>query len=268
MLHLERIHLPTGYSFQQFILSLIVPGYAFFTVGRRSLGWAFLGAYCLAAALFIVALGYQLGGLGYALMISAHASSIIFLEAHWLRVLKDFGFRFMLAGVTLLAVWLVVYMPLTGFMQRHWLMPLRVRGSVVVMHRAAAPGHARRGDWVMYSLPRHFSGDAHAGGAVLVRAGLYWGPVLAMAGERVAFSTNSFSVNGVEQPLRPHMPTTGELVVPEKHWFVWPELDIGGHGYAGEANLSAAMLQLATVSEVEFAGKPFQRWFWRKQILP
>ena len=114
---------------------------------------------------------------------------------------------------------------------------------------------------------RHSTGDAHGGGAIWLQAGFSWGPVLAVAGDRVTFSTNSFSVNGAAQPLRPHMPAGGELVVPEKHWFVWPELDINGHGNYGEANLSAVMLQLATVSEVTFVGKPFRHWFWRRQIL-
>jgi hypothetical protein len=268
LLHLERIHLPVGFSAQQFILSLLVPGYAFFAAGRRVLGRAFLIAYCTAAALFIVALGYPLGGLGYGLMISVHASGIILLESNWFRNQLELGTRLLLALGTLLAVWLLIYSPLTGVAQRHWFMPLRVRGNVVIMHRTAGIGHIQRGDWVMYALRQQYSGDAHAGGAVLVQAGANWGPVLALAGDRVAFSTNSVSVNGIEQPLRPHMPTVGELVVPEKHWFVWPELDIYRHGNVNEANLSDTMLQLAMVSEIEFAGKPFKHWFWRKQILP
>ena len=111
-------------------------------------------------------------------------------------------------------------------------------------------------------------GDAHGeGGAVRVQAGLGMGPVLALAGDRVEFSETAFTVNGVTKPLRPHMPTSGGLVVPEKHWFVWPEFDISGHGNASEANLSAVMLQMSTVSEVEFIGKPFKHWFWRRQMI-
>jgi hypothetical protein len=64
------------------------------------------------------------------------------------------------------------------------------------------------------------------------------------------------------------MPTSGEVAVPEKHWFVWPELDISVHGNVSEASISAMMLQSATVSESEFIGKPFKHWFWRRQITP
>ena len=267
-LHLEKIHLPAGYTAQQFLLSLLLPAHAFFANGRRTLGWVFVGVYVFSAALFIVALGYQLGSLGFGLMISAHASSIIFLEGYWLRAHCQFGLRVALAIVTLLAVWLAVYSPLTSFAEAHLIMPLRMRGNVVIVQRLTAPDHIRRGDWIMYSLQEHSVGDAHReGGAARLQSGYSWGPVLAAAGDTVIFSTNGFSVNGVSQPALPHMPVKGEIIVPENHWFVWPELAISGHGNFSEANLSALMLDLATVSEVEFVGQPFQHWFGRKQKL-
>ena len=92
--------------------------------------------------------------------------------------------------------------------------------------------------------------------------------MLATAGDRVEFSTNGFAVNGVLQARLPHMPETGGLVVPENHWFIWPKLAISGNWDVGEANISSAMMQMASVSEDQFVGKPFKRWFWRKQILP
>lgn len=267
-LHLERIHLPAGFNIQQFLLSLLVPAYAFFANGRRTLGWAFAGVYIFSAVLFVVALGYQLGSLGYGLMISVHASSIIFLEGYWLREGCRFGLRIALAVITLLAVWLAVYLPAVHFTEAHFIMPLRMHGNVVIVQRLTPPVRIQRGDWIMYSLREHSVGDAHReGGAAWLRAGYSWGPVLAVTGDRVAFSTNSFSVNGVEHPLLPHMPTSGELVLPEKNWFVWPELAISGHGNVSEVTLSALMLEMATVSEVTYVGKPFKHWFGRKQIL-
>ena len=267
-LHLEKIHLPVGFTIQQFALCLILPGYAFFANGRRTRGWLFAGVYCFSAVLFIVALGYQLGSLGFGLMISAHASSIIFLEGYWLRHQTQFGYRLALAVVTLLAVWLVVYAPFIRFTAAHFIMPLRMRDNVVIVQRLTPPAHIRRGDWIMFSFKESHIGDAHReGGAAQLQAGFSWGPVLATAGDRVEFSTNSFSINGVVRPLLPHMPVNGEVVVPENHWFVLPELAINGHGNFSEANLSTLMLQLATVSEVEYVGKPFKHWFGRKQHL-
>jgi hypothetical protein len=267
-LHLEAIHLPAGFSFPQFLLSLVVPGFAFFPAGRPILGWTFLGVYLFSAVLFVVALGYVVGGLFFGLVIAAHASSIVFLEAHWLRDQCRFLVRLVLAGVTLLMVWLAVYSPLVGFAQRHWVMPLQVRGNVVIVRSLAAPRQIKRGDWVMFALRSAYLGDPHReGGAVQIQAGFSSGAVLAVAGDRVEFSTNNFAVNGIEQPRLPHMPTKGEVIVPENHWFVWPDLGITGHGYVSEGNLSALMLEMALVSEIDFIGQPFKHWFWRRQIL-
>ncbi len=268
VLHLQAIYLPNGITFVQFVLSLVVPGYAFFASGRPILGWPFLGGYCLAALLFGVGLGYQAGSVGYGLMISAHASSIVFLEGCRLRGRYGFGFRLVLAVVTLLAVWLAVYSPAVGFIERHWIMPLRVRGNVIIVRRLASPHKVGRGDWMIYSVPEGGNGNAHGGGAVWVRSGFGWGQVRAVAEDRVEFLPGSFAVNGVAQAPLPHMPSSGTLVVPEKHWFIWPEFDINGHGNVGEANLSATMLRLATVSESQFIGKPCKHWFWRRQVLP
>ena len=267
-LHLGRIRLPSGLSTVQFFLSLILPGYAFFANDRRVLGWAFVAVYLYATLLFIAALGYLIGNVGYGLIIAAHASSIIFLEGHWLRERCQFGSRLALAVVTLLVVWLAIYAPLVGFAERHWIVPLRVRDKVVIVQRRVLMQAIKRGDFVVYSMREGGAGDAHrGGGAVRVQAGFGWGPVLAVARDRVEFSTNSFAVNGVARPLRPHMPMSGDLVVPEKHWFVWPELDINQNGNTSEATISAMMLQMAVVPEAQFVGKPFKRWFGRRQVL-
>src|SRR5215831_2589035 len=123
-LHLEKIYLPPGFVVRQFFLSLLLPGYVFFVNGRRRLGWAFVSIYFLSAALFIIALGYQLGSLGYGLMVSAHASSIVFLEGYWLRSRCRFAFRLALAAATLMAIWLAVYFPVTNYVDAHLIMPL------------------------------------------------------------------------------------------------------------------------------------------------
>ena len=60
----------------------------------------------------------------------------------------------------------------------------------------------------------------------------------------------------------------GGMFVPENHWFIWPNLAITGNLNVGEASISSVMLQMASVPETQFVGKPFKRWFWREQILP
>jgi hypothetical protein len=265
-LRLEKIHLPNGISVAQGILSLVLPGYAFFANGRWILGWAFVAIYVNAAILFVVALGYPVGNIGFGLMIAAHASSIIFLENYLWRDACRFQLRLALAAITLGIVGFGIYAQLIWYAEQHWLIPLSVRNHIVIVHHTAKPQGIARGDYLMYSLNSTHNALVH-NEAVFVREGYGWGRVLAIAGDRVVFSTNSFFVNGAAQKLLPHMPRSGEVLVPEKHWFIWPEFDMFGRGNVGEANISGMMMELSVVSEDQFVGKPFKRWFWRRQIL-
>jgi hypothetical protein len=86
-----------------------------------------------------------------------------------------------------------------------------------------------------------------------------------VAGDNVEFSTKGFFVNGVLRPSLPNMPSSGSFVVAQNQWFIWPSYSVSGHGY--ESRVSSIMLKLANVSEDQYAGKPFKRWFWRKQNL-
>jgi hypothetical protein len=261
---LEKMHLPAGVSPFQFVVSLSVPGFSFIARGRRMLGWSWLAAYGLLGLILLAALGSPLATFALGLAISAHAISIFHLELQWLQD-SGFGAKVLCALLTLLVVGLGIYWPAMHYVGQHWFMPLRVRNQVVIVQRGSSNYSARRGDRVMYSLEGGVSGDAHGGGAVRVAAGFGYGPVLAVAGDRVEFSTNTFSVNGVARPLLPDMPTGGGVVVPEKHWFVWPELDINRNGNVSEADISGAMLRLAVVPESRFIGRPFKHWFGRRQ---
>ena len=81
----------------------------FLSSGGGPSAGSFLAVYLVGAALFVVALGYPVGGVGYGLLIFVHASSVILLEGTWLREATRFMFRLALAAVTLLAVWLLMY---------------------------------------------------------------------------------------------------------------------------------------------------------------
>jgi hypothetical protein len=181
---------------------------------------------------------------------------------------EPFQRRLAFTFLMLLAIGLLLYMPARSFIQGHWVAPLRMNGHVIVVQRSFQPRHIQRGDWVAYTLDENNMGDNYHNGTVWLRNGMSLGPVLALAGDRVVFLTNSFSVNGILQTNLPHMPQAGALTVPENHWFIWPNLDISGHGDVGEARIGSAILGLADVGETNFFGKPLHRWFWRKQILP
>jgi hypothetical protein len=264
---LDRIHLPREMTVGGLIGSFLIPGLAVYLGGPRLWGTAALAACSILFLCFIVWLGYPLGNYAFGLMLSIHASGFVYYCNPYLLE-KDFWFRIGFTIAMLIALGLMIYASLRGAIENHWLMPLRIKGNVVVVEKFAAANAIQRGDWMIYSLPKYYAGDPHGEGAIYIRSGFGWGPALGIAGDRVTFSKNSFAVNGVEYPLLPHMPKSGELIVPGKNWFAWPELGISGHGDTSEAVVSAAMLQLATVPKNQFVGKPFKRWFGRKQILP
>lgn len=264
---LDRIHLPHNVTWRGLAAGFVVPGLAVWLRGPRVWGLAAMTASALLLSVFIVWLGYPAANLAFGLVVSIHATGFIYYCS---PVLSGWEFRgrMIFTVAVLLGIGLLVYSPLRRTIQNHWAMPVRRIGHVIVMEKSVSPGSIRRGDRMMYSLPGLSTGNPHeGGGAVWVQSGFGWGPVLAIAGDRVTFSTNYFEVNGMRHPLQPHMPRNVTVFVPEKNWFIWPELGISGHGNAGEAAISGVMMQLAMVPEKNFIGKPFKRWFGREQIL-
>jgi hypothetical protein len=246
----------------------MLPGFSLFVNRRKTVGATFAAIYAASLICSVVWLGFPIASAGYGLMISIHASSIIFLENCALRDKYEFRVRFLVAIATLLAVWLAAYRPAVKFAETHWWRPMIVQGRVMVMKPATSRGPIQRSEWVLYSIGGNQYHYAHGEGAVRVRSGFGLGPVLAVAGDTIRFSSNAYFINGQPSPRLPHMPDSGEIRVPEKHWFIWPNFGMSGHGNVSEASISSTMLQWAMVSESQYLGKPFQRWFWRRQTTP
>ena len=259
-LTLDRFRLPPGPSFAQVLGSLLVPGLAFYFRGSRRSGKLALAVCFFLLLLFFAEIGYLAGNVAFGLLLSIHGTGMIYLFEPWL-VGARFRTRILLSMALLFALGGFLYLPARDWMETRWLTPLRVKDRVVVVKKSGPTPIVKRNDWIAYSLP------GNTDHTVYVEAGFGLGPVLAVAGDRVRFTKAAFEVNGAPRPRLAHMPETGELTVPEKHWFVWPDFAISGHGNVAEAALSAALLQMATISDQQFAGKPFKRWFWRRQVL-
>ncbi|MBU6401661.1 MAG: hypothetical protein KGS61_15195, partial [Verrucomicrobia bacterium] len=143
-----------------------------------------------------------------------------------------------------------------------WLLPLRVHDQVIVVKVGREPGLVRRGDWIAYRRERRYLAPS-----VYLAGGYSIDQVRAVAGDRVRFTPDQFRVNDEAYPLLTNMPTSGEWVVPEKQWFVWPELVMTSHG-VGQDQIAAAWRQAAFVDRAEYVGRAFPHWFWRRQSLP
>jgi hypothetical protein len=260
--HLDGLRISDRISPGDLLLSITMPGFAFFALGRREIGWLVLGVYGLAGLVFIVALGYLGGSIAFGLMISAHSTSLVFLEGLWLG-----GSRFrvkMLAAVcTLLAVF-AGYSQVVAFVQRHWLMPLRIGEQVVIIRNGINASSIKRGDLVAYEISEDRAAAAQIG-AVHLRSGFGLDPVLALPGDRIRFAREGLFVNDHREVVSAYMPRGGELVVPEHVWFIWPSLVANMHGGVSESDISAAMRQIALVPEDQIVGKAFKRWFFLTQ---
>lgn len=257
LLALDWLRRPQGVSLRALLLSLLIPGLGFYLGGRRL--WAraaFLGCLVLLVV-FVVELGHTAANIAFGLVISLHAAGVSVLLEPWF-LNSSFRARLLWSLAILIALAGLLYTPARRFVDNHWLTPLELNGRVVIVKKYGGPRHLRRGDWIAYSLP---AVDYYT------RAGFGLGPVLALPGDFVRFTPEALEVNGASRPRALTMPGSGELAVPQKHWFIWPEFDIAGHGNAPEA-VSQAILRSATISEEQFVGRPFTRWFWRRQVFP
>jgi len=256
---LERFRLPPGPTWRGALGSLLVPGFGFYSRGPRLVGIALFGVCLGLLLLFFAAIGYPLANVAFGLLLSVHATSAVYGLEPLLAGLQLPG-RILLTLALLLALTGLVYLPARSLMEARWLAPLQVKDRVFVVQKFASVPKVKRNDWIAYTIPGDFDHNAW------VEAGVGLGPVLAIARDHVRFTKKTFEVNGVAQRRLANMPEAGELVVPEKHWLVWPDFAISGHGQVAGVVLATVLLQKATITEEQFAGKPFKRWFWRRQI--
>lgn len=238
------------------VMSLMIPGYAF-RARVRWLGTALLAVYVLLLLLFLVELGTSLANVAFGLMIALHATSICYALEQMtgsLTLLKRFG----LALAILIIMGTLIYRPLLGQMQAHLFMPIRLNDRVYIVKPLTNPDTVQPGTLVVYNMPRWSRGH------YLMRAGLGIGKVLAEEKEHVEFTSEGVLVNNTLLPRKAFMPLQGALDVPEKHWFIWPELDINRQPKVPDHILGDMYSSQALVSKDQFVGTICKRWFWRR----
>lgn len=263
-LQLERVNLPRlpqpaiDISFARGCLCLLVPGYSFYTAGWPRVAQVVAAGWLGAGCVFLIWLGYAVANLAFGLMMSTHASSILHflnriapVRSPWRRLLLSLG--------TVFAVGSLVYAPSVRWFQDHLFMPLDAGGRVCVVNPRARLLSLHRGDWIACRV------ESASVPGVRIREGIVLDRVLAEPGDLVQFSREEFRVNDVPGRKLRFMPGQGSLVLPEKTWLVWPSLDTVTRNNVSDEAIAAAVLQMAQVSSVQVIGRPFQRWFWRKQ---
>jgi hypothetical protein len=258
-LHLDSLRLPRELGVGAFCLALVLPGYAHCAFGQRQVGRAMMAGYLLGFGVVLVWLGRGPANLAMGSMISLHVISLLYLATRWPRAFT-LGDQALLACVLVLVLTLGVYRPLQRAVERHLFLPLRIGERVLVVAANTPSGSVQRGDLIAYRIHGRGTGNVRLG------EGFGLGRVEAVAGDTIRFGKEAYTIRGQSRPLRAYMPVGEEWVVPENHWFIWPDssMTVAGH----VANLAPWFQDLALVPAKDFVGKPFARWFGRRQVEP
>lgn len=258
-LHLDALRLPREVSAGPFLLALLLPGYAYCAFGRKYVGRPMIAGYLLAVMIFLVWLGHLVAILAMGAMISLHVVSLLYLISRWPREVTVRS-QVTLTLTTLLAVGLLIYLPAQRLVERHLFLPLRIGEHVLVVAAGTPARSVRRADLIAYRI------ESRRAGNVRLAEGFGLGQVEAVGGDTIHFGKDTYTIRGLSRPRRAHMPCEQEWLVPENHWFVWPDSSMNISGNA--ANVTPMLQDLALVPESQLVGKPFRRWFGREQVRP
>jgi hypothetical protein len=258
-LHFEQLGLKLQTYPSHFFLGLVVPGFAFLDAGWKTLGKVTLLGWIVAALVFLAWLGHGVSTFAFGLMMSMHVSSILYLHNRafpGMRVLKRLVFSLAL----LFVVGQLVYASALRLCHNYLFMPLQVGGKVYVINRLNDPQSLRRGDLVACQA------EAVSLRNVRIRDGYILDKVIAGPGDHVEFTPNGYALNGVRSRSLAFMPVSGTTVLPQQTWLIWPSLETVVHVNVEPHSVCAAVLQMATIHREQVIGKPFKRWFWRRQV--
>lgn len=206
---------------------------------------------------FLVALGEftrPSGDLALGLAAAVHgvgaaacSSCYVPLPSRPLRILH----RFIVALVSVLLVLLATQNALS----RHVLLVDGPKGPLLFDPRAPAAAPPRDGEAVAYNLDSRNLGNAAIWG------GVYTGRVLVAApGREIVFSDGLYRVDGSAYKALPGMPARGGFRTDADHAFIWP--DPSHFRHPGRVAVPA---DIGLVPHSALVGRPYKRWFWRKQ---
>lgn len=228
-LALDRIHLPKETTFGGIILGILIPGLAVYIRGPRLWGKIALSACAILFLLFIVWLGYPFGNLAFGLMLSIHASGFVYYCGPYLLG-RSLSRRIVFTLLILTGIGLGVYLPIEHAIQTHLLMPLRNGNQVIIISIQNHSESLKLGDWAAFASDE----------------GVIFGPIMGLGGDHAS-----------------------SITVPENHWLIRAQFARRYYEHGSLISFrSDSFEQLTIVSRDEFVGKPFKRWFWRKQNLP
>lgn len=251
---IHGLRVPGEAPVSRLLLIGLIPAYGFAVRGYLAVAlWAVMLWVAAAFVLFIY-LGQTAATYATAAMVAIHATGMIAAlhrDVFFSTRPERLGARFL--AVFLLVV--VVYFPAFQLL-RQFAFPMVIAREVVVINGMSFTRSLERGDVVGYHIRER------GGYNVRLRGGYALDRVLALPGDRVVFAETFFEVNGEAFPRLERMERSGEIIVPERHWFIWPSSVRGG----GDTSLAVdLMMKAAIVPRRRIIGKPYEHWFGRKQ---
>jgi hypothetical protein len=255
------------FGFRDTALSILLPGYSIRRFGFKSIGNLMILTYLLCAVIFFICLGYAVANYAFSVMLSLHVTSICFLLRYFI---PDWSLvaRLIAALAILFSVSVLIYLPSRHLIEKA-ARPLRTQQQVIVVNSIASPKALKRGDWIAYAVSgtQTWFNNAQAHGTMILQDGFSLGKIAGAPGDVINFSKTNFSVNGIAFSREPQMPTEGELVVPDEHWFIWPDFAMNMRGAAAAIHVEELLKNRSLIAQTNFVGVPFKRWFFRKQTL-
>ncbi len=252
-------------SSSDWLLSLLIPGYAYAIYGRRLLASLILASWCGGLLIFLIFLGHPLlSGWGLGILASAHSSGQGFLVTQdW-----DPESEPMTLGDRIglpLAFWfgclVLIYWPSGQLFQTHVARPIFWEGRLLILQAWTRPESLRRGEHVGVRIKARYEGP------VRIREGISFGPVLGLPGDRLEFTPETNRANGQILARPPGLLTEGNVEVPANTWYVWPALTARVQNV--ELNdVNQVYRDMAFVARENLLGRPFAHWFFRPQPLP
>ncbi|MGV3533064.1 MAG: S26 family signal peptidase [Chthoniobacteraceae bacterium] len=258
-LAIQRTQLATDHDIAPapagFLRDCLVPGYGFRLAGWDQAARIAFSCWIVAFLAYFIFIGRGVGTLAFGVMMSIHATSVVCaISRVWPQRLL--GIRLLIALTTALALYVTVYGPALGALQRSFIMPIWSHGGLYVINRTPWGQELERGDLVAYRI--HVER-----GYIRVQDGTGIDRILGLPGEIVEFTKTSVRINGQEHPREPDMPTSGRIALAPDTWFVWPTVSTTLHGNAPPSWASRGKVALGKISQEEILGKPIGLRIWR-----
>lgn len=252
-------------SASNWLLSLLIPGYAYALYGRRLLAGLILASWGGGLLIFLIFLGHPLlSGWGLGILASAHSSGQGFLVTQdWDPESKPLSLSDRI-GLPL-AFWfgclVLIYWPASQLFQTQVARPIFWEGRLIILRAWTRPESLRRGEPVGVRIEARYEGP------VQVRAGVSFGPVLGLPGDHLEFTPERIRANGQILARPPGLLTDGDVEVPANTWYVWPALTARVQNV--ELNdVNQVYRDMAFVTRENLLGRPFAHWFFRRQTFP